>query len=146
MITIKNSQKKIKIDVHEIHVIVQKMLQIAGYIDFDVGIWFTTNKTIKKYNFEFLKKNEPTDILSFPYHAKLKPGEKIDVKSDDDKNIGDIIISLECAERDAERENRSLEMHIKILLAHGIAHLLGYDHKTDKEYEVMQAKERELLK
>ena len=56
------------------------------------------------------------------------------VKDSEDKNLGDIIICLDCA-----------TLGVDILLAHGIAHLLGYDHKTDKAYKVMQKKEQQLL-
>jgi len=48
MITIKNRQRKIKIDIRRVTASIQKMLAVAGYSDFDIGIWFTTDATIKK--------------------------------------------------------------------------------------------------
>ena len=77
MILIKNTQKKIKIDINHIKKDVQTILNLLGYPDFDIGIWFTTNPTIRKYNKEYREKDKATDVLSFPYHETLKPGEKI---------------------------------------------------------------------
>jgi len=122
------------------------MISVLGYEDFDVGIFLTTNVTIRKYNRTYRKQDMPTDILSFPFHPNIKPGEKIDARSEDEKNLGDIIISLEYVKQEAPKWNRSFKEHLRALVAHGIAHLLNYDHQTDKEYEVMQKVEKELLK
>ena len=56
MITIKNTQRKIKISVSQIKKNLEKMLDVAGYPDFDIGIWFTTDKTIRAYNKKYRKK------------------------------------------------------------------------------------------
>ena len=135
MIKIKNSQRKIKINLSKIKGVSQVMLNELGYGDFDLGIWFTTNKTIRNYNKKYRNKDKATDILSFAYH-ELKPGEKIIPKSEEDKNLGDLIISLEYIKKE----------RLTILLAHGITHLLGYDHETDREFYIMQRVEKRLLK
>ena len=111
------------------------MLHVLGYQDFDLGIWFTTNQTIQRYNKKYRKKDKPTDILSFSYHTDLKPGQEIKVKEDEDKNLGDLIISLEFAQKDVKKLKKSIVEHLQILLVHGIAHLLGYDHKKKKKVE-----------
>ena len=59
--------------------------------------------------------------------------------------MGDIIISVETAQRQAIDENHSVEWEIVILLVHGILHLLGYDHITEKEFNLMNKKEAEIL-
>jgi len=146
MIIIKNNIKKIKINNQKIKKLVIDILKILNYQDFDIGIWFTTNNTIKKYNKNYRKKDKTTDILSFPFHTQLKAGKKITIHSPDEKNLGDIIVSLEYAQKDAQEAKRSLHNHLKILLIHGICHLLGYDHKTDADYKKMQTKEALILK
>lgn len=147
MITIKNRQRKINIDLQKMEHEVSLMLQALGYAHFDVGILLTTNVSIRRYNREYRQKDKPTDILSFPYHTDLKPGEKIKVLSPDDQNLGDMIISLEFVKKDAPiRWERTFEEHLTHLLAHGIAHLLNYDHITDEEFVVMQRVEKKLLK
>jgi len=146
MIYIKNTQRKIKINENKIKAYIQQILTICQYQDFDIGIWFTTNQTIRKFNKTYRKKDKPTDILSFSFYPELKAGEKIKSQSDDDKNLGDLIISTEFAQKDAKQSGRSLHEHIKILLVHGICHLLGYDHITEADYKKMKAKEESILK
>lgn len=151
MIVIKNRQRKIKVNIKDLHAKTQKMLgvlsnQDINYQDFDLGIMLTTNKTIRKFNKQFRGKDKPTDILSFPFHDYLKPGQKIKIKTPEDKNLGDIIISLEFAQKDASITwNRKFDEHLIALLAHGIAHLIGYDHLTDKDFNSMLKVERTLL-
>jgi len=145
MILIKNTQRKISVNTNVVKKDVEQMLHLLKYQDFDIGIWLTTNQTIRKYNFTYRKKNKATDILSFPYHTNLKPGQIIKIETDEDKNLGDIIISLEFAQKDAIKLKHNLSKHLNMLLAHGIAHLLGYDHKTDNDYLEMQKVEQKLL-
>lgn len=145
MILIKNTQRKIKIDTAELKNNTQEILNALGYPDYDISIWLTTNKTIHYYNKNYRQKDKPTDILSFPYHTELKAGQKIKPKEPEDKNLGDIIISLEYVKKDLPRWNKSFEERMKILLVHGICHLLGYDHIEDSDYKVMHKKEAELL-
>lgn len=147
MITIKNTQRVIVIDIEAIKQQVQHMLSVLKYDDFDLGIWFTTNITIRKYNKMYRNKDKATDILSFPYHAALKAGMRINPIDDDDKNLGDLIISAQYAMNDAqEKWERSFDEHLIALLAHGICHVLGYDHIIDKDFVIMQKMEKKLIR
>jgi probable rRNA maturation factor len=146
MILIKNRIKKIKIDEKKIKAGIEKMLAFISYEDFDIGLLCTTNETIRHYNKTFRHKDKATDILSFPYHTDLKPGERIVALEMEDKSLGDLIISLECAAKDAKEREWELDEYILMLIAHGIAHLLGHDHMKDDDYEEMQILEKKLLK
>ena len=146
MVTIKNSQRTIAINVHQLETDAQKLLVALGYEGFDLGIWVTTNKTIRHYNKIYRHKDKPTDILSFPFHPELQPGQKIKVRSEDDKNLGDIIISAEYVARQLKETGESFDDRLKVLLVHGICHLLGYDHIADEQFAQMQRKEKFLLK
>lgn len=151
MISIKNSQRTININVHQLRSDAHCLLEILGYKDFDLGIWITTNKTIRYYNATYRHKDKPTDILSFPFHPELQPGQKIKIDSDDDKNLGDIIISAEYVvnflkKQDAIYSQSTFDARMRVLLVHGICHLLGYDHITDEQFAQMQRKEKFLLK
>jgi len=146
MILIKGRQKKIALSKKMLRDAAQKMLAELGYEHFDLGIFLTTNRTIRKFNRIYRNKNKPTDILSFPYHPNLKPGARIPVAHEEDKNLGDLIISLEYVKKDAPRWQQSFESRLIVLLAHGIAHLLGYDHQTDEEHDAMQRIEKRLLR
>lgn len=63
-----------------------------------------------------------------------------------DKLLGDIIISVESAQRQADNLNHSMEKELTVLLIHGLLHLTGYDHEKDKDYKIMMGKESEILK
>lgn len=63
-----------------------------------------------------------------------------------DKLLGDIIISVESAQRQADNLNHSMEKELTVLLIHGLLHLTGYDHEKDKDYKIMLGKESEILK
>jgi len=145
MVKIKNSQKKITIDEKQAEKTTKEILEILGYSDFDIGIWFTTNQTIRKYNRAYRKKDKPTDILAFQFHPEAKAGQKIAATSDDEKNLGDLIISLEYAKKDAVKLGKPLEAHLKKLIVHGICHLIGYTHETEQNYKKMAQKEKQIL-
>ena len=104
----------------------------SDYADFDLGIWLTSNKMIRKYNKQYRDKDKPTDVLSFPYHHELKAGEQIKVKTEEDKNLGDLIIAPEYVMHDLPKWETTFEKHLQRLLVHGICHLLGYDHIKDE--------------
>ena len=146
MILINNRQRKIAVNLKQLEAVLKQMIKTLGYEGFDVGILLTTNASIRKFNRDYREKDRATDVLSFPFHADLKAGEKIKVETDDDKNLGDIIISLEYVTKRAVELDRTFEEHLNILLAHGIAHLLNYDHITDEDYAIMQKVEDKLLK
>ena len=82
MIIIKNTQRALTFDQKRIEKTAQFILDELGYGSFDLGIWFTTEKTIRAYNKEYRKKDKATDILSFPYYD-LKPGDKIEIHCED---------------------------------------------------------------
>ncbi|OQA36449.1 MAG: Endoribonuclease YbeY [Candidatus Dependentiae bacterium ADurb.Bin331] len=145
MVTIKNSQRKIKYNPAHLKKDAQSILHFLNYGDFDLGIWLTTNKTIHRYNKEYREKDKPTDILSFAYHPDLKPGKRIIVHEDEDKNLGDLIISLEYVNQVADELGVSLDERMRVLLVHGICHLRGYDHETDSEYKIMHKEEKRIL-
>lgn len=123
----------------------QYLLDLLGYRDFDLGILLTDNEIIHEYNKTYRDKDKPTDVLSFPFYPELKAGEVITPENEDDKQLGDLIISLEYTQNDAPRWEQTFEKRMDVLLIHGICHLLGYDHEIDQDYEVMKVKEEELL-
>ena len=145
MINIQNKQRKFDIKNFKIEKKLNFLLDVLGYKKYDVGLLITTNKTIQSYNQTYRQKDKATDILSFPYHPQLKAGEKIVVKQPEDKNLGDMIISLEYVEKDAKNLDVTFLDRLDVLLVHGICHLLGYDHIIDADYLVMKEEEERLL-
>ncbi len=146
MITIKNSQRKFSIDQEMVKAEAQMILETLGYGDFDLGIWFTTNKTIRYYNATYRKKDKPTDILSFPYHEGLTPGQRIEPIDEDEKTLGDLLISVEFVYGLLPLYTVTLQKRITTLLIHGICHLLGYSHYDENNDKIMSALEKKLAK
>ncbi len=119
-----NNQRKIKIDREIFQTFadnVSKRISETEGKDFTVA--FVSDKKMRELNNNFRGKNSTTDVLSFPFEAGEFDAE--------DNNLGDIAISLEQAERQAQENNLDLETEIKQLILHGILHLCGYDHETD---------------
>lgn len=146
MINIKNRQRKIPINLKKLSSDAHRALELLKYENFDLGILITTNASIRNYNATYRAKDKPTDILSFPFYPELQPGQRIKATSADEKNLGDIIISAEYVAKHIQDTNVSLDERMRVLLVHGIFHLLGYDHLTDKQYAQMHRKELWLLK
>jgi len=146
MIILKNTQRSIKIPTSNLKRDAQAILDALGYPNFDLSIWITTNATIRRYNRDFRGKDKPTDILSFPFHADAQPNKKIVTQVPEEMNLGDLIVSAQKVLADADEYNMLFSTRLRELLVHGICHLLGYDHITDDDYEIMHAKEQELLK
>ena len=100
----------------------------------EFSIFLTDNKKMKDLNLKFRHKNNTTDVLSFP--LKLKSGKKL--------YLGDIAISFEIINKRAKLSTFHEELD-KIWI-HGYLHLVGYDHKRDKDYELMTKRESLILK
>ncbi len=146
MITIRNQQRKIKLDTAKLKKHAQIVLDNLGYHDFDLFILLVNEPTMHAYNFDYRQKDKPTDILSFPFHTELGAGDYIMATSPDDKNLGDIIMCPQYIVNDLARWEKNFEERLDILLVHGICHLLGYDHIEDSDYAVMKKEETRLLK
>ena len=88
-------------------------------------------------NNEWRKKNTATNVLSFPV------GEAIEQAPD---LLGDIVICAPIVEQEAKEQGKNTEAHWAHLVIHGILHLQGYDHESDKEATIMESKEIQILK
>ena len=141
MVNINNEECSTNLNMEQFEQDAQKVLTLMGYGDFDLGILLTDNQAIQCFNRDFRSKDEPTDILSFPFHTDLQPGQEITIETEDDKNVGDLIISLEYIKVLCEEEDKTINEHLRTLLCHGICHLLGYDHYTESTDKVMKEKE-----
>jgi probable rRNA maturation factor len=141
-ILIKNQQKIIKIKQLQIKKTIKKALQYLKVNNkVEVSILFTTDEFIKSLNRKYRGIDKSTDVLSF----SLQEGEEKIPEVNDNKLLGDIIISVETAQRQADTLNHSIEKELTVLLIHGLLHLIGYDHEKDEDYKIMREKENEIL-
>ncbi len=144
MISIENAQTEIAIDIKQLEHDAQRILDELGYTDFDLGILLATDEQIHKYNKEHRDKDKPTDVLSYPFHH-IAAGERIETDDVDEKNLGDLIIAPAYVKKDAPNWDHTFEQRMRVLLVHGICHLLGYDHIEDSDYIIMKKEEDRLL-
>jgi probable rRNA maturation factor len=84
----------------------------------DVALVLTGDRAVRALNVRYRGQDRPTDVLSFP-------GGGTEVE------LGDIVISVETAERNARAQRRTLARELDVLALHGFLHVLGYDHETD---------------
>ncbi|GAJ00759.1 unnamed protein product, partial [marine sediment metagenome] len=91
----------------------------------EISLLFVDDDGIREINKEYLKRNHPTNVIAF----SMTEGEFGDVNPD---VLGDIIISVETALRDAKNTEIEFEEELDYLMIHGILHLLGFDHETSE--------------
>lgn len=137
-----NQQRKIKIETAVFQRFAEQATNAINEAkNKDLTVAFVSDKKIKELNKIFRDKNKPTDVLSFPY----EPDQYDYLETDN--FLGDIVISLETAKRQADENKLPFETEIKQLVLHGILHLCGYDHETDAgEMNRIELKLRDKLK
>lgn len=104
---------------------------------FEINVTICDDEEIREINKEHRGIDRPTDVLSFPFFDFDTPNQTV--------LLGDIIISRDTAYRQAKEYGHSPKREFCFLAAHSALHLLGYDHETDEERVVMEAKQRDIL-
>lgn len=123
--------------------VLNKVAELYGLEeDAEVGVTLTDNEYIKELNTKYRNKECSTDVLSFA----LNEGEEPEIVDGPSVNlIGDIIISVETAQMQAEEYGHSLERELAFLTVHGMMHLLGYDHIEEEDRVEMRKEEEYVL-
>ena len=112
----------------------------------EIGLVITDDETVWTLNREYRGIDRTTDVLSFALgETKEGEDESFIMPPDDVLHLGEVIISFPQAQRQAEEYNHSLEYELSLLVAHGVLHLLGYDHENDAERKEMTGLERKVL-
>ncbi len=123
--------------------VLQKTAEVYDIsVQTEVSVVLGNDQYIHELNRQYRGKDCPTDVLSFALNEGEEP-EVIDAPGE--VLLGDIIISLETATRQAEEYGHSLERELAYLTVHGILHLLGYDHMTEEEKSEMREEEEYVL-
>ena len=120
-----------------------KLELLAKHILFDqnknqlsINLKLISSNEMMKLNEEFREKRTDTNVLSFPADGEI---QKISGE------LGDIAISIPYVQTESKNLNRDLDDHMMHLLAHGILHLLGFDHQEDQDANIMEAQEIKYL-
>jgi len=139
-IFIQNRQRKFPLDEGEITRWTHQILLMEKIENGEIGLVFVNNRRIRHYNRDYRQINRATDVLAFP----MREGIGGDLHPD---FLGDVMISLERTDSDAQRFGRDYNSHLLILLIHGTLHLLGYDHtRSPDEEKRMQEREKLIFK
>ncbi len=101
--------------------------------DAEIAVLLTDDAAVAELNGRFRARPEPTNVLSFPAAAGV------------DGHLGDIALAYGVCAREALAQDKPLAHHLQHLVAHGVLHLLGYDHVNDAEADEMEALERVIL-
>lgn len=115
------------------------ILEDLESLDSEISILLIDDEQIQEINRDYFGRNRPTNVISFP----MAKGEFSDINP---YILGDVVISVETAEKQAMESQGTLEDMVDFLLIHGILHLFGYDHEgSDVEAQRMEKKEEELM-
>ena len=146
-IEVRNRQRKYRINQRNVRKDANTILSLCGVDDIELSILIMNNRGIRELNKKYRGIDKLTDVLAFPmgdsYSISPSPhgGE-----GDPLRLLGDIVISLEKSHAQAAERGHSPEQEFKILLTHGILHLLGYDHEISRsEAQRMKRKEKIIL-
>lgn len=119
----------------------------------EINVILTDNESIHQINLETREIDRPTDVLSFPTLEYETPGD-FSIITDDSYDfnpdtgelmLGDIVISVDKVEEQAQAYGHSTERELGFLVAHSMLHLFGYDHMEEEERIVMEKKQEEIL-
>jgi len=104
----------------------------------ELSILLTSDETIRQLNLNFRGQDKPTNVLSFV-------GETQTVSTVPSFLLGDVVLSFQTIAGEAEQQGKSFDNHVSHLIVHGVLHLLGYDHDSDKIAEEMERAEIKIL-
>jgi probable rRNA maturation factor len=134
-----NRQRRVRVPVAELNRFLASVQKRLGIPSGAITVALVTNGEIKRWNRAFRGKNRPTDVLSFPgddapqqkesSHGRIRASRTLARSAD--SYLGDIAIAPAVARHNARRFGRTFATEMRILILHGILHLMGYDHETD---------------
>jgi len=112
---------------------------ISASEELEVSVLLTDDVEIQRLNKQYRQLDSPTDVLAFAMREGIDSGLNPHL-------LGDIVISVQTAQRQASDVGHSLDMELALLAVHGTLHLLGYDHEIDSEATIMRDKEEMILR
>lgn len=152
-ITVENEQAAVPVDDGLLELVTGTALECLGHVKLerpcDIAITLVDDRRIRELNNEFRQIDAPTDVLSFPM-LEMKDGVPVDEEGDLDMDtglllLGDVVISMETAGRQALEYGHSFARELAFLTSHGVFHLLGFDHLEEEEAGKMFASQEKVL-
>ena len=121
--------------------VAERMLASLDLEPAELSVHLSDDATLHELNRTYRAKDRPTDVLAF----ELDPPSRVQHRPSPPTLLGDVVISLDTAERQARAHGHGLQHEVAHLLAHGLLHLFGYDHPTASAQRLMDRKARELV-
>jgi len=144
-VLVSNLQEKIPVDDEFsgfLAVAVDEVLKEEGRgEEVEVSLVFVDDDYIHGLNTQYRGVDAPTDVLSFA----MQEGEPMPGPDDENTILGDVVLSLQAAERQAGEYGHSFRREAAYLTVHGVLHLIGYDHQSEDERAIMRRKEERVL-
>ena len=120
----------------------QRILMAVGEAKSELSVELIGDARIRRLNREYRKQDRATDVLAFPIREAIMPQGKCPTTN----MLGDVVISVPTAVRQAQEVGRSIDVELATLLIHGVLHLCGYDHeRSPREAVRMSRRERKVL-
>ena len=134
------------VDPDHLRSLAEAVLSAEGFpAEAEVSITLVDDDEMASWNSRALGKSGPTDVLSFPVDT-FRPGRvPVSVPGGPPLLVGDVVIAPDYVRRQADQYGIGADDEIALMVAHGILHLLGYDHQDDADAELMEYREREIL-
>ena len=124
MIEVVNRQRKLPVDCERWQAFATKAMRVLPAEAKGVTVAFVSDRAMSELNRLWRHKRGTTDVLSFP-------ADQDEFEREEGLRLGDVVISVEQAARQAKENDLSLDQEIAQLILHGLIHLCGYDHSTD---------------
>ena len=138
---ISNRQRAVRVPIRSLKEFFARAMKEVRLPQSAASVCFVTDAQIAKWNAAYRGKRKPTDVLSFPSGEQERPQkENAQTRTRESKNdrgfsstsyLGDIAIAPAVARHNARLYGRTLDQELRILILHGILHLMGYDHEAD---------------
>jgi len=140
MIYYRNDVRGSGVNGRTLKAVAERLLDAAGERGSSLSLTLVDDAAMRELNRDHRGKDRPTDVLSFP----LEPFETPEGDDAPERMLGDVVVSIDTARRQAAAYDAPLQREIERLLIHGILHLLGHDHMEAGERAEMEAEERRL--
>ncbi len=128
----------VAVDTEAVAADAERIMNALGVGNTELSILLCDDRFIHALNLQWRGRDHPNDVLSFA----MREGEGADPQ---DPVLGDVVISVETAGRQAAEHGHSAAREVQVLLVHGLLHLVGHDHEADPEAAVMDAEHARLL-
>jgi len=126
-----NRQRRVRIPIQNLEAFLSRARRILQLPADAFTVCLVTDSEITRWNRSYRGKNRPTDVLSFPAHAASSKRSGRPRNRRPSEYLGDVAIAPAIALRNARHLGRPFDDEMKVLLLHGILHLMGYDHERD---------------